>query len=63
MNVKEALEKGLLVKANSDESKVKQSIKISRHESLYGLDPDFKKEDAEYAVEVANEFIKRINSL
>ena len=39
------------------------TMRISRHESLYGLEPDFTKEDAEHAVEIANKFIEKVNSL
>ena len=39
------------------------TMRISRHESLYGLEPDFKKGDAEYALKVAKEFLSKIDSL
>ena len=39
------------------------TMRISRHESLYGLEPDFTKKDAEYAIEVAKKFIEKVYSL
>ena len=38
------------------------TMRMSRHESLYGLDPDFTKEDAKYALDVANRFLDKIIS-
>ncbi|MBU2561870.1 MAG: HEPN domain-containing protein [Nanoarchaeota archaeon] len=37
--------------------------RVMRHEGLYGLDTDFKKEDAELAIKDAKEFLKKIKEL